>query len=272
MNRPHDLPPDETDAAERAALVALMRQASPRTESGAKTRLNQALDAAWGRQQAASDRRARLRWAWLLVRAQMRLVHPALWMGTALVLALGTLVTLLVRTPTDGGVPLLAFLAPVVAAVGVGILYGDETDPPTELLHAVPVPVQAVMLARLALLFAFNLTLAVAGSAALVLLGDERALLPLIADWLAPMTLLSSLAFLCSVLINDRGLSSVIALLAWGALLLRHVRSDQLPTLFRWIPDLWQAELLPVVLISLALAGIAVWLAGRDLRWSQASS
>ena len=57
-----------------------------------------------------------LRWTWLILRAQMRLINRVTWTASALVLALGTIVTLLsFQTPNGTTLPII-LVAPVVAA------------------------------------------------------------------------------------------------------------------------------------------------------------
>ncbi|MEO8395545.1 MAG: hypothetical protein ABI700_21300, partial [Chloroflexota bacterium] len=171
-----------------------------------------------------------LGWAWLLLRSQTRLVHPVTWLASGLVIALGGLVTLLLYQPagttgttgTTGAELPLVIVAPLVAACGVAFLYGLEADPALELLMATPVPPRLILLARLALLFGFNLAITLVCSVVLTLTHAQLSLIPLIAAWLAPMTFLSALAFLLSVIFFDALASVLISLLLWIGVTLRH--------------------------------------------------
>src|SRR5262245_51674338 len=61
--------------------------------------------------------RARITWAWLILRSQIRLVNPATWAASALVIALGALVTLAFYQPSQNGAELpLVIFAPIVTA------------------------------------------------------------------------------------------------------------------------------------------------------------
>ena len=87
------------------------------------------IGAAGQREQRQDDQvrvapRRDLRWAWLILRSQVRLVHPATWAASGLMIALGALVTLVFYQPTQTGIDLpLVIVAPLVAACGVAFLY-----------------------------------------------------------------------------------------------------------------------------------------------------
>ena len=193
LKRWRDPVPDDQAKASLVELLALeMEAGTDRAQHVAPLQRNQA-----ERRMPRRD----LRWAWLLLRSQTRLVHPATWLASGLVIALGGLVTLLLYQPTQSGAELpLVIVAPLVAACGVAFLYGLEADPALELLLATPIPPRLILMARLALLFSFNLTITLACSVLLTLTQAQVSLIPLIAAWLAPMTFLSALAFLLSVI------------------------------------------------------------------------
>jgi hypothetical protein len=210
-----------------------------------------------------------LGWAWLLLRSQTRLVHPVTWLASGLVIALGALVTLALYQPAQTGrtgaeLPLV-IVAPLVAACGVAFLYGLEADPALELQLATPVPPRLILLARLALLFGFNLALTLACSVVLTLTRAQISLLPLIAAWLAPMTFLSALAFLLSVIFFDSLASALISLLVWMGMALRHF--VEITPFF--LPDLLRVSFYPAMLIvAPVLVLVALWLADREERWA----
>jgi hypothetical protein len=257
---------DPAEDTLRAAVQAVQIVPDVAARQAARAVLMAAFDAQW-----AVVRRApppRLAWAWAIVRLQARLVHSAIWLGSALIIALGALVTLAFTTPGGGLVP-LALIAPLAAALGSALLYGEDADPPQELLLAAPAPRAAVLLARLVLLFGFNLAAALAASIVLALLNPALALWPLIAGWLAPMTVLAALGFLSSVICNDSGMSALAGFIIWGGLVLRHVSGESLPPFLDWLPDLWRMGLLGALVTGGLAAAAGIWLSSRDMRWAQ---
>ncbi len=207
----------------------------------------------------------RVAWAGLILRAQVQLVHPATWAASALVIALGALVTLILYRPAQSGAELpLVIIAPLVAACGVAFLYGLETDPALELQLATPVAPRVILLGRLALLFGFNLLITLVCSVGLALTQTGISLAPLIAAWLAPMTFLSALAFLLSVIFFDSLASVLISLLLWVGAAARHFVS--LEPFF--LPDMLQISYQPIMLMAAApLVLLALWLAEREERF-----
>jgi hypothetical protein len=206
-----------------------------------------------------------LRWTWLILRAQIRLINGVTWTASALVLALGTIVTLLsFQTPNGTTLPII-LVAPVVAAVGVAFLYGEDVDPPLELQMTTPVSPGMILLARLALLYGFNLLLALLCSIFLAATQAEISLLPLVLSWLAPMTFLSALALLLSVLLFDTTLSIVISMVAWFGIVWRHFGDLRGAPFSVYLPDLLAVDLRPVLFVSaFALLALAVWLSERE--------
>lgn len=207
----------------------------------------------------------RATWALLILRSQIRLVHPATWAASALVIALGALVSLILYRPAQSGAELpLALIAPVVAACGVAFLYGLDADPALELQLATTVSPRVILLARLALLFGFNLLITLACSIVLTQMRSGLSLAPLIAAWLAPMTFLSALAFLLSVIFFDSLVSVLISLLLWIGTTARHFID---PNRF-FLPDVLQSSFQPALLIAAPLLVVlALWLAEREERF-----
>ena len=266
-----------TSDEEREVGAFLRRWRDPAPDPAAKARLLEILSAEMNTAGAHHDvplqnetRRQRLTWAWLILRAQARLVHPATWAASGLVIALGALVTLLLYQPTQTGADLpLVIVAPLAAACGVAFLYGLDADPALELQLSTPISPRLILLARLLLLFAFNLTITFACSLILSLMQAQISLMPLIGAWLAPMTFLSALAFLLSVLFFDPLASVLICLLLWTALALRHFLDQSALAL----PDLLRASAYPAMWIAApALIVLALWLAEREERWTQGGS
>jgi hypothetical protein len=208
----------------------------------------------------------------LLLRSQVRVVQRELWIASALVMGLGILVTLaLMSTDTfDGFVPFV-LLAPVVTAVGIACVYGPLNDPALELELATPISPQLIALARVTLVFGFNLVLGLVGSLVLAMFGSGLSLLPLVSSWLAPMAFLSALAFLLSVLFFDPMLSSLFSVLLWILMGMRqHLNIDVYPFL-RLLPNLLTSDTRPVIWLGAVLMMCAaLWLVGKEGRWLSA--
>lgn len=200
-------------------------------------------------------------WPLLLLRAQLRVIRSEIWIASLLVIALGNLVTLTRTQPGDSGNGLpIVIVAPLVAAVGIAFIYGPEVDPPLEIQLATAVSPRLILLARLALVFGFDLMIGLASSVALTLLDSSFSLWPLILSWLAPMTFLSGLAFFLTVFSQEALLSGLICfvLWVWQAIDIPYFR----------LPDMTTEAARPWLLVLAALLGIvALWLAGREERW-----
>ena len=207
--------------------------------------------------------------AWALLRAQAPLVRREIWLTSALVMALGYLVTLVGSrdNPTTG---VIEVLAPLIAAAGVAMIYGPENDPGLELALATPTSPRQVLLARLALVFSYDLALAVAASLGVILIMPAAPLMTLVLGWLGPMAFLSALALVLSLCIGA-GNAVTVAMILWlGG---RLAASPQLASPGGLTPALvaaaqayalaWQS---PALLLGLtgALLLAALWLAGRQ--------
>ena len=117
--------------------------------------------------------------------------EPGLRSASALVLGLGFVMALLLERAG-----FLYALAPLVAAAGMALIYGDDNDPVLELTRSTPASQSQILLARLVLVFGYDLLLALVATAGLRLFLGEQVVLALLFEWLAPMAFLSSLALL----------------------------------------------------------------------------
>lgn len=200
-------------------------------------------------------------WPLLLLRAQVRVVRSEIWIASALVMVFGTLVTLTQRSPSASSASLpLIFIAPVATAMGVAYLYGPDVDRPFEILLSTPVSTRLILLARLTLVFGFDLVLALTGSVILSVLQPQLSLWLLIIAWLAPMTFLSALAFCLSVVSKESMLSGLACFVLWV------VQAAHLPYIRPL--DLMAVSARPWLLLAAALlGGVALWLAGSEERW-----
>lgn len=251
---------EDTGSAEEAdrlvpALQHLADWSAPIPTAQETDRLVQALAA------SLPARRSAHAWAltgWLL-RAQLRVVQQEIWLASALVMVLGLFVTLAIQPgPAPDMLPLI-WVAPLVAAVGIAFLYGSAAEPALEIELATPVSPRLVVLARLLLVFAFDLALGLLSSGVLVLLHSGWSLWPLVLLWLAPMTFLAALAFLLSMLFVEPLISVSICLVLWGIQVMRAF--PPFAAFPNWLAHDWQPWLW---LLALICVGLALWLAGRE--------
>jgi anti-sigma factor RsiW len=94
---------------------------------------------------------------WQVLRGQTHLIQAQLWAASAVIMALGFVVA---ATGHLGGPSVvLQLVAPIVAAAGVSLVYGPEVDPSLELALAAPTSPRLILLARLTLVFGYDLAL-----------------------------------------------------------------------------------------------------------------
>jgi hypothetical protein len=203
-----------------------------------------------------------------LLFSQARIVQQEIWIASALVISLGVALTFLIDDRAMQSGSIFAFLAPIVTAICITFLYGPATDPALEIELATPTSARLMLIARLALVFGFNLILALLGSVVLAVTRSDISLGLLIATWLAPMTFLAALAFLTSLLFNETLLSALASLVLWGIQVLHLFGMPNLP-----LPNFLSSETRPWLwLFALAFGTIAIWLAGRNERWLSSES
>jgi hypothetical protein len=209
----------------------------------------------------------RLYLGWLVLCSQLRVVQHEIWAASAIVMGLGTLVTLgySISNATDVTLPFV-LIAPIAAAAGIAFLYGSSVDPALEIELTTPVSPRQVLVARLTLVFGFDLVFGLVGSAILSLLRTDISFWPLVSAWLAPMAFLSSLAFLMTTLTLDPGMSLLACLGLWIIEnLTRLIPGVRLPFS---VPDLTAATTRPWLwLLAVLLSGAAFWLGGGEEHW-----
>jgi hypothetical protein len=208
-----------------------------------------------------------------LLNYQRRMIGWEVWVLSALIMAIGTFVTGIVARAQPGyaldSLPLVV-IAPLVAAFGVGFVYRSEANPMVELEKISTLSLPTIVLARLTLIFGCNLLLSVGSSLALgaAWAGSDLSLGALVLAWLVPMTLLSAVAFLISVLTFEPFVGGAVALVLWASYHL--VRAWQAAGLLSHVnlPAL-TTGLMPLVSIGVALllAAIAFWYIGREERF-----
>jgi hypothetical protein len=209
----------------------------------------------------------RLHLGWLVLYSQLRVVQYEIWAASSLVMGLGFLVTLAygLTSAQEATLPFV-LLAPIAAAAGVAFLYGPAVDPALEIELTTPVSPRQVLVARLVLIFGFNLLLGMTGSAILSIVRNDVTFWPLVSAWLAPMTFLASLAFLLITLTLDSGASLLACLVLW---IFQNVRliidPNRLPFT---LPDLTATTTRPWLwLLTIVLSGVALWIGGGEEHW-----
>ncbi len=204
--------------------------------------------------------------AWDLLCAQAPLVRGEIWLASAAVMAIGVIVATIVHD-----VAVLRMLAPMVAAAGIAVIYGPEHDPALELSLATATSPWEILLARLTLVFSYNLALALAASLGMLALLPAETVARLILDWLGPMTFLSAAALVLALCIGT-GNAILVAYLVWiarflpGAEIARTFRPGDLSILVPILNGYRQFWTSPLLLVALAMALVAgaAWLAGRQ--------
>ncbi|MBZ0284165.1 MAG: hypothetical protein K8L97_25730 [Anaerolineae bacterium] len=207
-------------------------------------------------------------WPLLLLRSQIRVVRREIWAATLLTMLLGILVTLGTYTGTSEQTLPIVILAPVVAAIGVAFLYDNDSEQMMELENSTPASVRMLLLARLTLVFGFNLALGMTASLLLSLVYADVLLLPLIMSWLVPMSFLSALAFFSSVVARDATFGSIAGMFLWGMhIFIRYVPDRNLILhLLSW-PGLSAPESRPVLFVLAGLLVLlALWIGGSSSR------
>lgn len=147
--------------------------------------------------------------------AQIRLMGYEIGLASALVLLLGVLITLGNGQSTSVQALPFSVLAPIVAAVGVALLYDGEQETAFEIEAASQTRLSTLILARMTLIFAFDLGLSLLGSLILAALNSHLTLQDLILAWLVPMTFLSGLAFFLTIYTRNAWFGMSVSLSLW---------------------------------------------------------
>ena len=144
--------------------------------------------------------------------ARALLTTPSLllpWLLTSVVvLAAGAAAT------TDSGQPLVALLAPAVAAAAIAYSYGPGIDPAWELACSMAVSDRMVLLVRALAVFAVNAVLGLAASAASVVLASGAAA-AVTFGWLIPMTAVCAFALAVATVARSANAGAGGGVAAW---------------------------------------------------------
>lgn len=195
-----------------------------------------------------------------LVIAEARLIRRPVPIASALVMALGCAL-IFVQAGAAGLV--LSLIAPIVAAAGVAGTYRSGRD---ELIAATPASSRLLLLVRLALVFGYDLLLALTASATLAATGTAgtTGLDALVGAWLGPMALLSALSLLIAVRLGpDVALGVAVGLWALRVLAGGVLAHDGWPA--RLVIQAWSTSV-PVLIASAAIAIVAIAVRGEPGR------
>jgi hypothetical protein len=199
-----------------------------------------------------------------LLIGQAPVVRRELWPASAIVILIGVAVAYLL-----GDYMVIGVLAPLVAAAGLAVLYGPENDPAIELAMSCPTSLRQILLARVALVFGYNLLIALLASLVTKSLAPPGLLGSIILSWLGPMAFLSASALLLSIWIGANN-AITLTYIAWMA---QFVPNLQLPGVSRspqWLASVAQAYQQfwssPTLLLgaAFALLVLAIWSTTRS--------
>ena len=144
--------------------------------------------------------------------ARALLTTPSLllpWLlASVAVLAAGAAAT------TDSGQPLVALLAPAVAAAAIAYAYGPGMDPAWELSCSMAVSDRMVLLVRALAVFAVNAVLGLAASAVSVV-SPSGAAAAVTFGWLVPMTAVCAFALAVATVARSANAGAAAGVGAW---------------------------------------------------------
>lgn len=203
-------------------------------------------------------------WEWyalLLLQSQLRVVAKGIFLASALVLILGAVVTMSFQDGQSSQLPIVV-VAPIVAAIGIAALY--EGEQAYELEVAAPTGFTQLLLARMSMVFGFDLVIALACSIGLSISMSSLSLMVLVQAWLIPMTFVSAFSFFVTVLSNN----AIIGVLSSLAIWMSHViwySSTSTHWVRQWLAFEWLATSdVLVLIVSGTFLTVALWLLHRD--------
>lgn len=184
-----------------------------------------------------------LRHGWELLLRQVPLVRRDMWPASLGMMAIGVAVAVVAEKTS-----VLYFLAPMIAAAMLALIYGAENDPASEVTMATATSPAMVLFARMTLVSAFNLALALTASLGVALFLPGVSFWTLVLTWLAPMAFLSMLTLFLSMWMG----SGNAVLVTYGLWILQFIPLQRM-RLFSALPawmqkvtvlqDFWQNNL-----------------------------
>jgi hypothetical protein len=144
------------------------------------------------------------------------------------------------------------------------MLYDDDFQAMLDIEETSRASARVLLLARLTLVFSFNLVLALIGSIVFVLVQRETALAPLILSWLAPMSFLSGLAFFLSIIGRNSLFAGGFSLVLWmGHLIFTTMDSKLLLIQILSLPALSEPSYRPLIIFAgVLLVTASLWQVG----------
>lgn len=209
------------------------------------------------------------RYIWGVLWRQIRVLPRGIWASSAailfMVLALFLLRSNAVFIQDHWTHALLAISVTAASVINMAYVYGREHDPGLEFALATPTPPRLILFCRMLLVAGYNLILAVAFSALLVLLNGGT-LWSVVQLWLGPLLLLSAASLAISMLLGS--LVATIATLAFELTQMLTVQVHEgIPHLNMALSSLWQTQ--PAVLLIAALLLIfALFYTPRNMRFT----
>jgi hypothetical protein len=201
--------------------------------------------------------------AWNILVSQLPIIKREIWPAAAGTMAIGYFAALLA-----GKIDLIRILAPLISAACISLLYGPEHDSASELTRSLPTSPRQILLARIVLVFVYNVVLALIATIAISPFSNTIQTVPFILSWLGPMALLSSLALLLSLVIGT-GNAIIVAYIAW-------ISQFVYPGMMKFStqPDQWLIEGLSLysaywheplwlILSALGLITLSLWILPR---------
>ncbi len=203
-----------------------------------------------------------LRRVFQLLRAQAFLVQHEMWPASAAVMALAVVVAFLSRHAE-----FMYFVTPLVSAASLSILFGPEQDPAHELVLSTPTSSWKLLLARLGIVSAYNLVLAVVALCVLLLAFPPGLLGTLAIGLLAPLAFLSALALLLSLWVGTGQAIAgtyILWLTQYGTyeLIGTWMTSPTWVAVIREYQAFWRSPAL-LLTLSLVMLLMALWSASR---------
>jgi hypothetical protein len=166
-----------------------------------------------------------LRHAWQLLKMQTPLVRQDMWLASVGMMAIGVAVAVITKRSS-----LIYFLAPLIAAAMLTLIYGPENDLASELTRATPTSPAMVLFARLTLVSVFNLALGMIASLTVSVLLPGVSFWILVLTWLEPMAFLSMLALFLSLWMG----SGNAVFITYGLWVIQYIPFQQIQLLARF--------------------------------------
>jgi hypothetical protein len=205
-----------------------------------------------------------VRWVFDLLFSQAPLVRRELWPASTIVLLIGVVVAFLLGNPM-----VISLVAPLVAAAGLAVIYGPENDPAIELAMSCPTSPRQILLARVALVFGYNLGMALLAALLTKSLAPSGLFGSIILSWLGPMAFLSAAALLLSIWIETNN-AITLTYIAWLAQFVPDLQLQGINASPQWLAPLAQAYQQfwsdPTLLLALAIGvlALAMWSVSRS--------